>query len=204
MIQIYHGDGKGKTTAAIGLAIRAAGHGIPVVFAQFLKDESSGEISVLKQIPGIEVLHSECFHGFIRNMTNEQKQETREAYAGLLETCGEIIASIGNTAEQNMNSIVGNSQENTSANSSLIRGVIILDEVLHACNYDLLDEAVLIDKLEKWKKVGDNCENCEYEVILTGRNPSQPLLRLADYVTEMKKEKHPFDRGIYAREGIEL
>ena len=57
MIHIYCGDGKGKTTAATGLAVRAAGSGMKVLFARFLKNENSAELCVLDQIPGIEVIH---------------------------------------------------------------------------------------------------------------------------------------------------
>ena len=56
MIEFYHCDGNGKTTAAIGAAVRAAGHSVPVVFCQFLKDGLSGEISTLEKIPGVFVL----------------------------------------------------------------------------------------------------------------------------------------------------
>ena len=59
MIHIYCGDGKGKTTAAIGLAVRAAGCGMKVLFARFLKNEDSGELKVLDSVPEIEVLHLE-------------------------------------------------------------------------------------------------------------------------------------------------
>ena len=55
MIQIYHGDGKGKTTAAVGLAVRAVGSGLPVLFVQFLKDDTSGEIAMLQRL-GVETL----------------------------------------------------------------------------------------------------------------------------------------------------
>ena len=56
MIQVYYGDGKGKTSAAVGLAVRAAGHHVPVCFVQFLKDSSSGEINILKKIDEVTVL----------------------------------------------------------------------------------------------------------------------------------------------------
>ena len=60
MIHIYCGDGKGKTTAATGLAVRAAGSGMKVLFARFLKNENSAELCVLDQIPGIEVIHPDA------------------------------------------------------------------------------------------------------------------------------------------------
>ena len=74
--------------------------------------------------------------------------------------------------------------------------VVVLDEVLHAVKYGLLDEDALEEVL--------SCNQSRIEFILTGRAPSDKLLALADYVTEMKKEKHPYDQGISARKGIEL
>ena len=56
LVHIYCGDGKGKTSAAVGLAVRAAGRGMQVVMVRFLKTDDSGEIFALKQIPGIHVL----------------------------------------------------------------------------------------------------------------------------------------------------
>ena len=53
MIEIYHGDGKGKTTAAAGLAVRAMGYEIPVLFVQFLKDDTSGEIAMLRRLGAV-------------------------------------------------------------------------------------------------------------------------------------------------------
>lgn len=55
-IHMYYGDGKGKTTAAVGQAIRAAGYGLKVLFFQFLKDNTSNERKVLEAVPGIVCL----------------------------------------------------------------------------------------------------------------------------------------------------
>ena len=59
LIHIYCGDGKGKTSAATGLAVRAAGCGKKVLFARFLKNEESGELAILDKVPGINVIHLE-------------------------------------------------------------------------------------------------------------------------------------------------
>ena len=84
-VHIYCGDGKGKTTAAIGLAVRAAGRGKKVVIARFLKTEDSGEVEVLRSIPGITVLPCEKTFGFYFQMTEEQKREAALYYGSLLE-----------------------------------------------------------------------------------------------------------------------
>lgn len=173
MTELYVGEGKGKTTASIGLAIRAAGHRIPVYFYQFMKNGNSGEIEILKSIPGIEVKYPPVFYGFAKNMTKAQKEEMRGYYTDMLESVSQIIKTYREDFV-----------------------VIILDEVIHACNHQLLSETQLCKLLE-------HCSP-NIEIILTGRNPSQVLLNLADYVSEVKKVKHPFDKGVTARKGIEF
>lgn len=169
MIHIYYGDGKGKTTAAVGLAIRGAGNDFNVAFAQFLKDDSSGEISILRNIPQIRVFHTDSFYGFVKYMNDEQKNEMKADYAELLKKVEREI------------------KENT---------IVILDEVIHACNFGLLEEQVLCKFLDKYSQSA--------EIVLTGRNPSQELIKRADYISEIKKIRHPYDKGIEARKGIEL
>ena len=104
-------EAKGKTTAAIGLSIRAAGQGFQVLFMQFLKDDSSGEISVLRTVPEITVCHSPVHYGFTFQMTEEQKSRTAKEYNAMLEQA-------------------------ISSNAS----VIVLDEVLHALNVGMIQK----------------------------------------------------------------
>ena len=168
LIHIYCGDGKGKTTAAVGLTLRSAGAGNPVVFTQFFKDGSSSEISLLRQISGISVLHADTVGGFWKRMTAEQQTQARQDYTELFHIACERA--------KNMD-------------------LLVLDEVISACNHGTVPEEALLEFLQ------NKPENLE--VVLTGRNPSEALLAQADYVTEMKKIKHPFDRGVLARKGIE-
>ena len=83
LIHIYCGDGKGKTSAAIGLAVRAVGSGLKVLFTRFLKNESSGELAILDDISQIKVLHLEKSYGFFKNLSEDKKQEVRETYLQL-------------------------------------------------------------------------------------------------------------------------
>ena len=168
LIHIYCGDGKGKTTAAVGLTLRSAGAGNRVVFTQFFKDGSSSEISLLRQIPGISVLHADTVSGFWKRMTAEQQAQASRDYTELFHIACERA--------KNMD-------------------LLVLDEVISACNHGAVPEEALLEFLQ------NKPENLE--VVLTGRNPSEALLAQADYVTEMKKVKHPFDRGVLARKGIE-
>ena len=181
MLHIYHGDGKGKTTAAAGLCLRAAGHGIPVLFAQFLKDSNSGELEGLRRLPGVSILHPTVFYGFYSSMTEEEKEKTRQSYALFMEQIRLRLCDCG----------CGGSAPVEGG----IKRLAVLDEVLHAVNMKLVEEDVLVSLIAECP--GDT------ELVLTGRDPSERLLSCADYVTEMRKVKHPYDKGIAARLGIE-
>ncbi len=175
MIHIYCGDGKGKTTAALGLAVRAAGRGKKVIIARFLKTDDSGEVPVLASIPGIRVLPCEKTFGFYFQMTEQQKAEAGMYYRELLEKI--FAEALRERAD-----------------------VVILDEIMAALGYHFADEERLIELMKVFCP-DDKLE--ERELILTGRNPSKRLLSLADYITEMKMVRHPYEKGIGARIGIE-
>ncbi len=82
LLHIYCGDGKGKTTAATGLAVRAAGSGMRVLFARFLKNEFSGELKILDRIPEIEVLHLEKAMDFLRHFPKRNRKKSERCMAG--------------------------------------------------------------------------------------------------------------------------
>ncbi|BCN32968.1 cob(I)yrinic acid a,c-diamide adenosyltransferase [Anaeromicropila herbilytica] len=86
LIHIYCGDGKGKTTTAIGLSIRAAGSGMKVLFVQFLKDQSSSELNILSQIANIDLFPCEETFGFIWNLTEEEKESAKDFYSNYLKS----------------------------------------------------------------------------------------------------------------------
>lgn len=169
MVHIYCGDGKGKTTAAAGLAVRAAGAGLRVLFMQFLKGNTSSEIPVLRSIPGIEVLKPEKQYGFTFQMDSEDKQDISVCHNAILRTALDRLAQ--------------DSED-----------VLIFDEVISAWNYGLLDQDLLREILERPRTA---------EIVLTGRDPDCYLLEKADYVTEMRMLRHPYEKGITARKGIE-
>ena len=169
MIHLYHGNGKGKTTAAVGLAVRAAGSGMRVLFVQFFKNGSSSEVGVLRSLPGVDVLIPEVWHGRYKKMSENEQEETRECYSALMR---DIETRAGEY------------------------GLIVLDEAVSAYNYGMFDRERFTAMLKEWKD--------SREAVLTGRDPAPELREIADYVTEMKKEKHPFDCGVMARRGIEF
>ena len=163
MIHIIIGDGQGKTTSSVGLAVRSAGYGLSVLFIQFLKDSSSGEIQILKKIPEVTVAHAPVNYGFSYQMTADQLSDTAKEYEKLMNKAILSDASL-----------------------------IVLDEVIHALNAGLVSEDQLRKVLGK-----------KTEIVLTGRNAPGWLQEKADYVSEIRKIKHPYDRGISARRGIE-
>ncbi len=169
LVHIYCGDGKGKTTAAAGLAVRCAGGGGKVMFCQFLKGDSSGERAALNKIDGINVVPVPEQIKFVWNMSEEERESAREYYSDKFEA---VCA-----AAQDYD-------------------MMILDEMIPALRYDFVSIERLIRFLNE-KPVG-------LEVVLTGREPDERLVELADYVTEMRKLKHPYDKGINMRKYIEL
>jgi cob(I)alamin adenosyltransferase len=170
LLHLYIGDGKGKTTAAVGLTVRAAGRGKKTLFAQFLKSGETGELASLGKL-GTRIIRSARRFGFTFQMDDTEK-----------DCCG---------AEQRriLAEIAGAVQEEGW-------DLLVLDEVLDALNSGLIGEAAFRSFLEALPP--------EPEIAITGRNPPAWLMEQADYITEMKKRKHPFDRGIPARTGIEL
>ena len=79
-IHIYCGDGKGKTTAAMGQIVRCVGHGFRVLVYQFLKEPTSGEVSVIRNLPGVEYIENEGPIPFMFNLTPEQQEFFREKF----------------------------------------------------------------------------------------------------------------------------
>ena len=153
MIRVYHGDGKGKTTAAMGLALRMLAAGRRVVVVQFLKDGESGEARLLAEHFGGPVFAGKVSDKITWSMTTEEHAATCELHDGNL----------------------------ASALAALSKG--------------LVDEALVDRALDMSARGG--------EVALTGRAPSRKIVEKADYITEMRCEKHPYAQGICAREGVE-
>ena len=170
LIHLYHGDGKGKTTCAMGLALRCAAQGEQIVIAQFLKDGTSGECRMLAKLDNVAVLAAKPVGKFSFAMNEEEKETTRQALARTLRAAADFA-------------------EREHAR------MLVLDEVCGAISTGLLDEKMVLDILDHKPE--------ELEVVLTGRDPSEELQARADYISEICKRRHPYDKGITAREGIE-
>ena len=174
LVQIYTGDGKGKTTAAFGLALRAAGQGNKVLIYQFLKPPSLdvGERFAL-QLGAVRIRVESLDVSWDMAKSFDDKKQVTQAKAAI----SEALERIAETAAKRF------------------YDVLILDEIVLCLSKGLA-------RLEDIKNIIDKRDPV-VEIVLTGRGATQELIALADLVTEMKKIKHPFDDGLPARRGIE-
>lgn len=170
LIHIYTGDGKGKTTAALGQGIRAAGNGLKVYMVQFLKTSLTGELETIKKIDNFYVFRFETPKNFFWNLTAKEKTKLKE------ET-NEAISFINKTIETND------------------CDVLILDEFFGSLSNSLIDKEEFMKILNK--------KPINMEIIMTGRNAPIEFIELSDYVSEIKMIKHPYQKGINSRKGIE-
>lgn len=178
-LHLYTGDGKGKTTACVGLAVRAVGAGHRVLLVQFDKgfdgqNEHYSERKVLRTLPGLRLEPTGCERMMPdgRFRFGVQPQDRAEAERALA-LAREALASSD-------------------------FDLILLDEVLSAQQYHLITEDELLALLALWEEHDRPCE-----FVLSGRTRLASVLEKADLVTEMKKVKHYFDAGVPARLGIE-
>ncbi|MDR2481612.1 MAG: cob(I)yrinic acid a,c-diamide adenosyltransferase [Spirochaetaceae bacterium] len=171
MIHLYIGNGKGKTTAAVGLAARAWGHGKNILFVRFLKSGFSGELKSLDTL-GIRVLGTEKNLGFTFTMNDDEKLICKTEQEKLFETARQAL--INNTPHYDM---------------------LVLDEIVDAIDAGMISETMLRDLLESYRE--------SVEIVMTGHSAPRGLIDIIDYISEVKKIKHPFDKGIAARNGIE-
>ena len=166
---IYYGLGKGKTTAALGLILRAAGCGVPCILVQFLKDSKCGELESLEKL-GVTVFRGKAPHTmFARDMTSEQLEETRGIH------------------NRNLTEAIEMSKNG---------GLLVLDELLDAVALGLVDEGTVRALIENKPE--------SLEIVITGHSEIPWIFEKADYITEMKKHRHPYDSGIMGRRGIEF
>lgn len=170
LVHLYVGDGKGKTTAAVGLAVRCCGHGEKVLFCQFLKGRPTGEITQLEKL-GIDVVRAKTGEKFFFQLDDDEKEQLKVGHARCL-----------NQAAQ-------------AASDGSYR-MIILDEVIDAANCGAVSYLALMELIAN--RAPDT------EIILTGRNPEKQLSDAADYLTEFKCLKHPYQCGVAARPCVEF
>lgn len=170
-MHLYIGEGKGKTTSAVGMAIRAVGRNWSVLFCQFLKSAETGELLVMKELADrITVFRPVMRHkSFLWEQNPQQIEETKT------------------DLEQGLRQISGLLENNRY-------DMVVLDEMLDVLQLGLMPESQIFNIIRRYPS----------EWVLTGRTASDSLIAQADYVTRMEPVKHPYQKGIKARRGIEF
>ncbi|MDO8563519.1 MAG: cob(I)yrinic acid a,c-diamide adenosyltransferase [Nanoarchaeota archaeon] len=173
-LSIFWGNGKGKSTSAFGTAVRALGNGYNVHLVQFMKNGAS---SLEQQIPG-EIHALERFPNFSYKRFGIGSWVTNKNKQEHLDSVKETLNYLKSTFNEE-------------------HDIIIADEILYAIQLGLLQEQEVIDLIE--------CRPKNKDLILTGSHIPYPnIFEKADLVTEIKKIKHPYDKGILARKGLEF
>ncbi|MFZ5755180.1 MAG: cob(I)yrinic acid a,c-diamide adenosyltransferase [Bacillota bacterium] len=188
-VQVYTGDGKGKTTAAIGLTIRALGAGKKVLFLQFMKAKVYSEHKIL---PGIspnltlETMGKPFFVVKEGSMPEEELAKWRDKV---------VIFSPGQPPREYVELMEKGIKMAKEALTSGEYQLVVLDELNVALHFGLVT----------WEQVEDliDSKRDDVELVLTGRGATPELIEKADLVTEMKEIKHYYTKGVEARMGIE-
>lgn len=170
LIHLYCGEGKGKTTASLGLILRASGAGYKVVMMQCFKGTESSELKSLEMIPGIKIIHACLPEKFTWELEDYQKENLASMHVKMFERAVDLLEDDEKT-------------------------LFVMDEMIGATTYGYMDKNMVLTFL---REKPDNVE-----VVMTGRNPLPEFVEIADYVSDVNKVKHPYDRGIIARKGIE-
>ncbi len=169
LVMVYTGNGKGKTTAALGMALRAWGQGMKVLMMQFIKgDRTYGELLASSGMEGLEI--RPLGEGFVAGSGDrEMENHHKAARAALAEARRELESGRWD--------------------------MVILDEIIYAVGFNLLEEKDLLDIID--------IKPPATHLVLTGRNAPGSLTDRADLVTEVKEIKHHYSRGVKAQKGVE-
>ena len=170
LLQVYTGDGKGKTTAAFGLAFRAYGRGFKVAVVQFMKTWVTGEVQLAETLENFHVKRIDTSPKFTWEMNEAELEELRlEIRKG--------FEYVRNLVKENKYDL------------------LVLDEINHIIIKEFISKEEILEFIDSKPDT--------LEIVMTGRNAPYWLIEKADLVTEMKCIKHPFEKGIPARVGIE-
>ena len=193
LVQVWWGDGKGKTTAALGMATRAVGHGYRVHLLQFMKggtgtvEDVRGEYNAIAELPGFSYENAGHYgwHGFLDGSDDD---EHAARASGALERAREILAA---SAEADLD-------QPLDADGPPEDGVnmLVIDEILYAANRGLVDPEDVVELIDS--------KPDDLELVLTGGHDApEYVFDHADLVSEVGKVKHPLDDGHPARKGTE-
>ena len=194
LVQVWWGDGKGKTTAALGMGFRAAGHGYRVHMLQFMKggtgtvEDVRGEYNAIAAMPGFSYENAVHYgwHGFLDGSDDDEHAARAE---GALARTRELLDGAADADLTAPLDLDGDPADGVH--------MLLLDEIVYAANRDLLDPADVIDLIET--------KPDDLELVLTGGHERPAYLEdHADLVTNVRKEIHPMDAGQGARKGTEF
>ena len=167
-IHVYTGDGKGKTTASLGLGMRSAGAGSKVHMIQFMKGRRYSEIDTIEKIPNFTISQ----HGRDEFVNKENPEQVDIDLA----------------------------QEGFSYAKKLVKenkhDMLILDEINVAVDFKLIKIEDVLDLIENKAE--------SFELVLTGRYAHPDIVKIADYVSEVLEIKHPYQKGVEARKGVDF
>jgi cob(I)alamin adenosyltransferase len=194
LVQVWWGDGKGKTTAALGMGARAAGHGYRVHMLQFMKggtgtvEDVRGEYNAIAALPGFSYENAGHYgwHGFLDGSDDDEHQAQAR---GALSRARDLLAA---ASEADLDTPFG---FDAPAEDGV--HMLILDEILYAANRGLVDPADVVALTE------DKPEGLEL-VLTGGHDRPEYVVEHADLVTHVAKERHPIDAGQGARKGTEF
>ena len=187
-VQVYTGNGKGKTTAALGLTMRASGAGMKTAFIQFMKALGYSEQKILPTLPG--VTWKTLGKPFFIAKAGSISEEDLAKYGG-----GCVVFEEGNPPEEYVKMIHEGFQE---AKEMLLSGdydMVVLDEINCAMFFGLIGTDEVLDLIKN--------KPARTELVLTGRCAPKEIIEAADLVTEMREIKHYYTQGVEARHGVE-
>lgn len=188
-VHVYTGDGKGKTTAAIGLAVRAIGAGKRVLFLQFMKARSYSEHAVLERLSTALTLVTLGKPYFVVKEGTMTENEVRAFDGGI------VSFTPGRPPEEYRKAMAEGVDLAKKAVSEGAYELVVLDEIIVAAHFELVGNDQIADILSSRLD--------SVELVLTGRGASDELMARADLVTVMQKVKHYYDCGVLARAGID-
>lgn len=188
-LQVYTGNGKGKTTAAIGLAIRALGAGLRVLFLQFMKSKVYSEHTILPTISPNLTLETLGKPYFII-------EEGSVPPAELAKWQDEVVVfPPGKPPREYVKMIAAGLERARAAMAGGEYDLVVLDEIVVALHFGLVTWEQLRELIDR-RPDG-------VELVLTGRGATPDLIARADLVTDMRDTKHYYTTGVAARKGIE-
>jgi len=193
LVQAFWGDGKGKTTAALGMAFRAAGHGYRVHVLQFMKGGADsveavrGEYNAIAAVPGLSYENTGHYGWHAMADGSDDDDHAARAAAGF-ERARELVAGAAGADLSAPLPLEGDADDGVH--------MLVLDEVLYAVERDLVDA----DELRAL--VADAPDDLEL-VLTGGHDPPDHLRGYADLITNVAKERHPIEDGQRARRGTE-